>query len=376
MVGVGHPVMAHRWAKLFPVVRRIFDDYLDGNGDRAIAPGLNRDGVPCPSRRHQDQNKHRLADGWQGSTVRAILENPRYTGYAVFGRWTKHEMLADPDDVAAGHVTRFRRSSPDRIVRSRKPAHPAIVSVEDFTQVQLLRKSRSVGSMRGITKLERKQTTTKHTYLLRGHVRCEICTRKMQGGMVRSSVYCRCLARTLAPGAAALASHPKTVNLREDVLVPAINEWIGRVFAPENRDATVAALVGSQGGVQRSSGQGGCGSSSGGCGSPVEALSAAIAAGVDPSALVEVINQAQAECETARAEIGNFPTSGSLDQAEVYAMIDALGDVGAVLKDARPQRLMDLYRDLRLKVSYRNDREAVVTTASLRVSNECVRGPS
>lgn len=174
-----------------PVVRRIFDDYLEGNGDRAIAAGLNRDGVPCPSRRRPDQNKHRLADGWQGSTVRAILENPRYTGYAVFGRWTKHEVLADPDDVAAGHVTRFKRSSPDRIVRSRKPAHPAIVSVEDFTQVQLLRKSRSAGSMRGIAKLERKRTTTKHTYLLRGHVRCEICTRKMQGGVVRSSVCSR-----------------------------------------------------------------------------------------------------------------------------------------------------------------------------------------
>ena len=87
--------------------------------------------------------------------VRAILENPRYTGYAVFGRWTKHEELADPDDVAAGHVTRFRRSSPDRVVRSRLPAHPAIVSVEEFTQAQLRRRSRAAGGMRGIAKLER-----------------------------------------------------------------------------------------------------------------------------------------------------------------------------------------------------------------------------
>ena len=41
--------------------------------------------------RRPDQNRHRLADGWQGSTVRSILENPRYTGFAFFGRWTKHE---------------------------------------------------------------------------------------------------------------------------------------------------------------------------------------------------------------------------------------------------------------------------------------------
>src|SRR5829696_7918840 len=116
------------------VVRRIFAEKLDGLGDRVIAESLNRDGVPCPSARWRDQNRHRLADGWQGSSVRAILDNPRYTGYAFFGRWTKHEELLDPDDVAAGHVTRFRRAEPGKIVRSRRPAHPAIVSVETFTE--------------------------------------------------------------------------------------------------------------------------------------------------------------------------------------------------------------------------------------------------
>ena len=102
------------------VVRRIFAEKLDGLGDRVIAESLNRDGVPCPSARWRDQNRHRLADGWQGSSVRAILDNPRYTGYAFFGRWTKHEELLDPDDVAAGHVTRFRRAEPGKIVRSRQ----------------------------------------------------------------------------------------------------------------------------------------------------------------------------------------------------------------------------------------------------------------
>ncbi|MEU4448262.1 recombinase family protein [Actinosynnema sp. NPDC050801] len=125
------------------VVRRIFAEYVSGRGDRAIATGLNRDGIPCPSARRPDQNRHRLADGWQGSTVRAILDNPRYTGFAFFGRWARQEMLLDPDDVAAGYVIRFRRASADRIVRSRKPAHPAIVSVEEFTQAHLLRKSKS-----------------------------------------------------------------------------------------------------------------------------------------------------------------------------------------------------------------------------------------
>ncbi|MEU2258616.1 hypothetical protein [Nocardia xishanensis] len=68
------------------------------------------------------------------------VQNPRYTGHAIFGRPNKHEELLDPDDVAAGHITRLRRSPNHRIIRSRKPAHPAIVSVETFTQAQLIRR--------------------------------------------------------------------------------------------------------------------------------------------------------------------------------------------------------------------------------------------
>ncbi|MBK0869888.1 recombinase family protein [Saccharopolyspora sp. HNM0986] len=78
-----------------------------GNQFSLIAPNV----VPCPSARPPEQNRHRLADGWQGSTVRALLENPRYTGYAFFGRWTRQEMLIDPDDVAA----EVRSASADRV---------------------------------------------------------------------------------------------------------------------------------------------------------------------------------------------------------------------------------------------------------------------
>lgn len=108
------------------MVARIFRDYLAGLGDKSIATALNREGVACPSAHRPEQNRHRSRDGWQASTVTAILTNPGYTGYAVFGRWSKKEELLDIDDVAAGHVVRFRRSPNDRIVRSRKPAHPAI----------------------------------------------------------------------------------------------------------------------------------------------------------------------------------------------------------------------------------------------------------
>ena len=60
-------------------------------------------------------------------------------------------------------------------------------------------------------------------------------------------MYYRCPARTLAPGLAALASHPPAVYLREDKLQDGVTAWLADLFAPRNVDRTVAALVASQG---------------------------------------------------------------------------------------------------------------------------------
>ncbi|HEX3779689.1 MAG TPA: recombinase family protein [Pseudonocardiaceae bacterium] len=355
------------------VVRRIFAEYLEEKGDRAIAHGLNLDGVACPSARWPDQSRF-LADGWQGSTVRAILENPRYTGYAVFGRWSKHEVLLNPDDVAAGHVTRFRRSSPDRIVRSRRPAHPAVVSVETFTRAQLLRRSRAAGGMHGRAQLERTRHSGTRPYLLRGRVRCGFCTRKMQGASIRRDAYYRCLARTLAPGSPVLVDHPRTVNLRESVVLGPLNDWLAGVFAPENHDQLVAGLLDAQ---PRSNGERDRETAKkrlADAEAKLRRFRAAIEAGIDPAALVEATNEAQAQRVAARAELDNAPAPDALTDAHLYAMIDSLGDVGAVLTERKPVALGRLYESVRLEMIYQPDELAVDVTISPRVVSDCDRG--
>ncbi|MEU3275418.1 recombinase family protein [Saccharomonospora sp. NPDC006951] len=359
------------------VVGRIFAEYVDGNGDRAIANGLNRDGIPCPSAKRPEQNRHRLADGWQGSTVRSILENPRYTGYAVFGRWTKHETLLDPDDVAAGHVVRFRRAPADRVVRSRNPAHPAIISVEEFTQVQLLRRSKGAGGLRTASKGERSGRVTKRTYLFRGRIRCTVCDRKMEASPRKHGMYYRCPARTLAPGSPHLADHPPAVYLREDPLREAVDGWLGQLFARENVDRTVAALVASQGDERdTSSARETVPERLEAVESKLRRLRAAIEAGVDPVAVVESINEAQAQRAAARAELDGSSQPDLITDAEIYAMIDSLGDVGEALSGAQPERLADLYASVGLRVRYEHETAfAEVTIQPItRVNSECVRG--
>lgn len=285
------------------VVRRIFAEYLDGHGDRAIAEGLNRDGVPCPSARRPEQNTHRKGDGWPASTVRAILENPRYTGFAVFGRWTRHEVLINPDDVAAGHVMRFARAAPNTIVRSRWPAHPKIVSVHTFTQAQLRRQARAAGGLPAIAKRERRRTTGKHTYRLRGLVRCGSCGRKMHGAATAGHpTYYRCVARTLPPDAVARSGHPRTVQVREDVLLTTLNAWLARLFTPPHLDQTISVLADSQSPDQH---------------------------------------------------------SADLTAAQIKALAASLGDIGAVLHRAAAPVTQRLYEALRYNLTYHPDTKAI-----------------
>jgi hypothetical protein len=198
----------------------------------------------------------------------------------------------------------------------------------------------------------------------------------MEGATIREQViYYRCLARSLAPGSTALADHPRTVNIREDTLLEPLNAWIGGLFTPDNVDRTVAALVASQ-------------NDGTGTRDAREAIKerlttaevrlrrfqAAIEAGIDPAALVEPINQAQAQRAAARAELDGTPAPDALTEAEVYAMVDSLGDVGAALAGGRPESLDRLYGSLGLELRYQPQERAVEVTASPRVVSECVRG--
>ncbi len=119
-----------------PVVLRIFTMFLDGHGYLAIAERLTAEHLPPPSGHDRARNPHRLGVAWGKSAVRAILQNPRYTGYQVWNKQRRDEVLLDVDDVAAGHVSKMRWNPPDQWVYSAEPTHPPLVSRETFDQVQ------------------------------------------------------------------------------------------------------------------------------------------------------------------------------------------------------------------------------------------------
>ncbi len=113
------------------VVRRIFQEYVDGRTPREIAHNLNNDRVPPPRGR-----------AWNASTINGnrercagILQNELYVGRLV---WNKIRMVKDPDTGK-----RLSRPNPKSDWQISKVPHLAIVSPDLFEAAQRRRQERN-----------------------------------------------------------------------------------------------------------------------------------------------------------------------------------------------------------------------------------------
>jgi hypothetical protein len=193
-----------------PTVRWIFAQRLAGHSVARIARALNEAGVPCPSAADPGRNRHRTGAGWTLGAVTTILENPRYTGRQVWNRQRTDTELADPANVTLGHKSVQRWNLPDGWVISHRPAHPALVSEDDFVAAQ------GISASRGPVPHDE---PVLRRYLLAGLLACGLCGRRMESAWSNGKAAYRCRhGRTsaMAPD----PSRPKNTYIREDKLLP------------------------------------------------------------------------------------------------------------------------------------------------------------
>lgn len=74
------------------------------------------------------------------------------------------------------------------------------------------------------------------------------------------------------------------------------------------------------------------------------------------------------------AELDTSPDPAAIGEAEVYAMVDSLGDVGSALKEANPESLGRLYENLSIDLKYEPHARTVEATIAPRVVSVRVRG--
>ncbi len=206
-----------------PVVMVIFDWYCtEGIGYGEICDRLNAD----PNRFPPPLGARRLHSGkrprWELSTVRAILRNPKYTGFNV---WNRH-------DKRPGRPTMRPR---DQWIWSKTPTHPALVPLESYESVQPRADANNRRKLLGVQEYAGDKRRTDRFYVLRGRLFCDLCGARMEGSHQKLSNYMRCLyAQNHGVGAAQETGHPKSLQVKEQIILDEVLDFlIRRVFGPD-----------------------------------------------------------------------------------------------------------------------------------------------
>ncbi|MGF1600109.1 MAG: recombinase family protein [Acidimicrobiales bacterium] len=327
------------------VVQRIFADFLAGNGIKALATALTLDGIPSPSGADPDRNRHRTSSrgAWGQSAVRAILKNPRYTGYEVWARQRKDEVLLDIDDVAAGHVTKQRWNPEAQWQWSREPAHAALISREDWDAVQDVF---TAGDRRA-----KPQRQRKHDYMLKGMVTCNDCGRKLVANTVRGALIYQCRLKTEYPG----VEHPKTLSVREDHLLPTIDSWLSQLFDDDHIDDTISTLANVEADPIGAAEELAARRAIKDCDKRIANFEAALGVTDDPDTLAgfaRQIERARAERKGAELRLRRLTTGKGMTEDEIRQVVQSIADAVRLLSGASAEDRRRVYEAAQLEVLY------------------------
>jgi site-specific DNA recombinase len=331
-----------------PVVRRIFDEFCAGAGLHRIASGLNADGIASPSAHDPARNSHRAKGHgkWAKSAVRAILANPRYTGFEVWNKQRKDEVLLDVEDVALGHQTKMRWNDPTAWVWSQDPMHEALVTPEQFDNAQTMFASTK-------RRAPRRPAEGRH-YLLSGLLHCGVCGRRMQGQWNHGRAYYRCKYPTDYPDRS--TDHPKSVYVKEAAVIPGLDGWLGSLFDDEHIDNTGEILAGvSEPDLDAEQREADLRKAITECDRKIERYRQLLDRDGDIDIAAKWIAEIRRERRALEAQLGQRVPGDRMTKEQVKALVAALRDIVDVLADAEPADKAELYDELGVTLEYNPD---------------------
>jgi hypothetical protein len=345
------------------VVEQIFAWRVKGVGFRTIATRLTEQGFPCSSAADPERNPHRHGRAWSVGAVRTIVMNPKYKGRGSYGRYRKVERLFDVNDPAAGNVTRMSPAPASEVIETDGIVAP-IVTETVWRQAQTDHAPATPGP-----RPDRSQSSP---YALRGLIVCGRSGEKMQGHTVKrrsgaKRVGYQCAYRNEYPGD---DSHPKTLFLAEDRILPAVDEWLAGLTSPDRLDSTVMAILAADAHestdspeLLRARNQ------------AIEARKKlsqyldALEAGMDPALVTERTRVAQVELASASAVINACDSSGAgeLSERQLRELLEGVGELTAMLAKAGSAERQHVYDAAGVHLRYQRSEEGERITASLRV---------
>ncbi|MGW5201555.1 hypothetical protein [Streptomyces spiralis] len=219
-------------------------------------------------------------------------------------------------------------------------------------------------------------------------MRCSLCGRKMQPSAIRDRVYYRCEFKeqeaALYPG----LDHPRTVNLREDIVCRELDAWIARAFELARLTATITAL--SAASIAASTApihtpeQAQARQAIKECERKLARYQATLDAGADPAVVTQWINDAQRDKDTAQKKLDalrstNRKKETPLTADQIRAITERLGNIAQRIQAAHADKKGPLYEALGITISYDNATRTATVRSKPSIPyrySECPRGDS
>ncbi|MEX5636355.1 zinc ribbon domain-containing protein [Parafrankia sp. FMc2] len=270
--------------------------------------------------------------------------------------------------------TRMRWNAPDVWIYSTAVVHQPLIDDETFAQVQARLAAKKLDPSG-----PREPKRTRHPYQLRGRMRCGICQRRMQGSWNNGKAHYRCV----YPDQYALANHvehPRSVYVREELIVPHLDRWLARAFTPPQLPTTIAALTAAQdddADIGQDADRTQARRTITDCDAKLERYRLALEAGTDPTLVARWTAKANTERAAAQARLRTAIGRRRMTEQEISDMVAAAGDIVAVLADADPADKAEIYTQLGLELTYEPGGNRVIAEAkpsTIMYGRECPRG--
>lgn len=145
------------------IVRRIFSEYLGGNGCGKIAKDLNKDKVPS-----------RFKKQWHTNAIAKIIRNYSYTGNLLLQKTYRENHITKKNCINSGQLPKYLAEN----------THEAIIDIETFEKVQSEIKRR-------VLKYDRSYDGNK-TYPFTGLLKCDNCGKHYRRKITKTQAVWMC----------------------------------------------------------------------------------------------------------------------------------------------------------------------------------------
>ena len=169
----------------------------------------------------------------------------------------------------------------------------------------------------------------------------------MQDNQLRGKPHYRCVLKQDYPG----ANHPRSLSVREDHLLPAIDNWLNDLFNDTNIDTTCQTLAASQKTPTATIEEQQARQTIKDCDTELANYRAALKTAPSDT-VAQWISETEARRKTAEIRLRHLTTGQGLTTDEIHAIVTQMNNIITILRTADPQDRQRVYQATQLTITY------------------------